>query len=309
MASTPRKQLGTPMMMVHDSDFTTPEDVKKVVDIVVGAMADAHKITSGRIDQHVSDSANDHANIAQAVLLVENKVDTTAQAIRSELKNVSLTKGDKGDKGEPGDDADEDRILISLLEKVKLPEQQAQLQLTKDTSEDIRNKLELLEGEERLDASAIKGLDKIPTKKDGELDFTRVAAANRPLWALEDVSVAGVTLNQSIKWDGQKWVPYTVGASSNITGLITPGTNITITGSGTSGSPYNISSTGGGVGSVIFYTPTGVVNASNAVFGVIADPSSVISDGIVYFEGQGFTYSAPNITLTIPPSEYIRYTL
>lgn len=36
----------------------------------------------------------------------------------------------------------------------------------------------------------------------------------------------------------------------NITGLITQGSNITITGSGTSGSPYVISSTGGGGGSI-----------------------------------------------------------
>lgn len=34
---------------------------------------------------------------------------------------------------------------------------------------------------------------------------------------------------------------------SNITGLVTPGTNVTITGSGTSGSPYVINSTGSGV--------------------------------------------------------------
>lgn len=55
------------------------------------------------------------------------------------------------------------------------------------------------------------------------------------------------------------------------------------------------------------YTPTGTVNAVNTVFGVTAEPSSVVSDGITYYEGNGYSYSANNITLDVPPSQYIRY--
>jgi hypothetical protein len=65
----------------------------------------------------------------------------------------------------------------------------------------------------------------------------------------------------------------------------------------------------GGVGGVSFYTPSGTVNGTNASFGVTSSPSSVIADGITSFLGAGFTYSAPNIIMAIPPSEYIRYTL
>lgn len=56
-------------------------------------------------------------------------------------------------------------------------------------------------------------------------------------------------------------------------------------------------------------TPTGTVNAVNAVFGVTARPSSVVSDGITYFEGAGYSYAALSITLDVPPSQYIRYYL
>lgn len=42
----------------------------------------------------------------------------------------------------------------------------------------------------------------------------------------------------------------TAGTVSTISGLITQGTNITVTGGGTSGSPYNIAATGGGSGTV-----------------------------------------------------------
>lgn len=53
--------------------------------------------------------------------------------------------------------------------------------------------------------------------------------------------------------------------------------------------------------------PTGIVNGSNQIFGVTAPPSSVVSDGITYFPGAGFLYSNNQITLDVPPSEYIRY--
>lgn len=54
-------------------------------------------------------------------------------------------------------------------------------------------------------------------------------------------------------------------------------------------------------------TPTGTVNAVNTVFGVASRPSSVVSDGITYFEGAGYAYAGLVITLDIPPSSYIRY--
>lgn len=53
--------------------------------------------------------------------------------------------------------------------------------------------------------------------------------------------------------------------------------------------------------------PTGTVDSVNATFGVTSRPSSVVSDGITYFEGAGYLYAALTITLDIPPSQYIRY--
>lgn len=53
-------------------------------------------------------------------------------------------------------------------------------------------------------------------------------------------------------------------------------------------------------------TPTGTVDGSNSVFTVTAEPKWVVSDGIVLFDGLGYTYSALSITLDIPPSYGIR---
>ncbi len=54
-------------------------------------------------------------------------------------------------------------------------------------------------------------------------------------------------------------------------------------------------------------TPTGTVDGVNVTFGVVSQPTSVISDGITYFEGVGYSYAALVITLDVPPSQYIRY--
>jgi len=63
-------------------------------------------------------------------------------------------------------------------------------------------------------------------------------------------------------------------------------------------------------GSVIntddFVTPTGTVNAVNVTFTVASQPLYVVSDGITYFEGSGYSYSGGVITMEVPPSQYIR---
>lgn len=63
---------------------------------------------------------------------------------------------------------------------------------------------------------------------------------------------------------------------------------------------------GGGAASTPL-TPTGAVNGSNTVFTVVSEPSSVVADGITYYDGAGYTYAALTITMTTPPSQYIRY--
>lgn len=63
----------------------------------------------------------------------------------------------------------------------------------------------------------------------------------------------------------------------------------------------------GGSSSSTPLTPTGTVNGVNQVFGVTSSPSSVVSDGITYFLGAGYSYSTGNITLDVPPSSYVRF--
>ncbi|MBP9771459.1 MAG: hypothetical protein KBD16_00830 [Candidatus Pacebacteria bacterium] len=57
-----------------------------------------------------------------------------------------------------GKDADEEKIVEDVLARIKLPEQKENIV---DGPDEIRNKLELLQGDERLDKSAIKGLEEL----------------------------------------------------------------------------------------------------------------------------------------------------
>jgi hypothetical protein len=64
--------------------------------------------------------------------------------------------------------------------------------------------------------------------------------------------------------------------------------------SGTSGGGFNVE------------TPVGTVNGSNASFTVTNTPVQVVSDGITYFSGAGYSFAGGTITMDVPPSSYIR---
>jgi hypothetical protein len=74
---------------------------------------------------------------------------------------------------------------------------------------------------------------------------------------------------------------------SNITGLVTQGTNVTITGSGTSGSPYNISASGGGGGLTDPTTTKGDILVRN---------SSTVTRQATGTDGQVLTADATQTT-------------
>lgn len=83
------------------------------------------------------------------------------------------------------------------------------------------------------------------------------------------------------------------------------GTGVTITQNVLGQKVINVSSTS------TFATPTGTVNGTNDTFIVTAQPVYVVSDGITYFEGAGYSFNSGSnqITMDIPPSQYIKYVL
>lgn len=138
-----------------------------------------------------------------------------------------IPKPKKGDKGDDGKDAELPNIkdVASEVSKfIKLPiEKDLEVELPK-FGYSIKEGLESLKGKDRLKASAIQGLPEFNE------NIQRVVSANRYFYQHLDVDVSGVTTNQSIKWDGIKWIPYTPtdvgGVWGAITGTITDQTDL-----------------------------------------------------------------------------------
>jgi len=79
-------------------------------------------------------------------------------------------------------------------------------------SEPIRDALELLKDEDRLDAKHIHGLDTYYNdtfKTFARKEDVHVISTNKPLSEMVDVNVQGLQVNDSIKWNGREWVAYT----------------------------------------------------------------------------------------------------
>lgn len=56
----------------------------------------------------------------------------------------------------------------------------------------------------------------------------------------------------------------------------------------------------------LFASVSGTVNALNPTFGYPSPPQAIVGDGVVYFEGNGYSYAASVITMEVPPSQYIK---
>lgn len=142
--------------------------------------------------------------------------------------------------------------------------------------EAIRDALELLQGDERLDKSAIKGLDELID------DLRSIARTGQPqavgvrlLRYLSDVNIEGITDGQGIAWDSatQRFIPVTLG---------------------------------GGGGSVTVVTPTGDVDGSNVTFTNANTAKWIDTDTGHYYENFGYTKSGNTYTMDLAPNTFIR---
>lgn len=201
------------LLLAYENDRLTKPDFMEAFDQVIKVVKDSKSLNAREFQAIQSAFEVFKTNTLKD--LSDNHESFKADA-RNQLQTLFMQHGVKMSEidqrllelkdGDPGKDANEDAILNRILEQIKLPEQKETLL---DTPEDIRNKLELLQGEERLDAAAIRNLPEL-IKKNKSLQGVLTASA---LFSLADVNVAGITVGQSIKWDGTQWIPYTPSGS------------------------------------------------------------------------------------------------
>ena len=154
--------------------------------------------------------------------------------------------------------------------------------------EKIRDSLETLRGEERLDKSAIKGIEEL----EGEIALVKKNAGKVQLIGTNtiDILVDGTKVGQS------RYVNLIAGTGVTIThNRVGERNDITISASSTAMSVM---------------TATGTVNGSNTSFIFASKPTLVISDGVSLRENGGWTWNAGTLTATLTvPSQFDIYGL
>jgi len=148
--------------LINGNKLLTPEEFlnsfKKILKIVL----DVEKKLVKRMNETIDTSKQEQETLKNATRLdlsdltaeAKRKVD---KALKEQENSLNFVK-DKAMRIKDftnGKDADETKIVEKVLNKIKLPEQK---EIILDNAEKIRDKLELLDENERLEITAINGL-------------------------------------------------------------------------------------------------------------------------------------------------------
>ena len=267
------KSLAGKQLITNDEFQSGLTDIINAFAQYRSASQEVNKETRDTLNLIVKQVNAEHDRILQEV---DSSTKQTSQNVTKELK-LALDKvnslyldilSTRPKDGEPGQDADEDKIVEMVLAKLPTPKE-----LEPETGETIVDKINALntEPENQIDWIHIKNVPK-------QLFNKVVGGGVRLLSNLLDVSITNPTDGQVLTYDS------------------------------TTGRWGNEDSTGGGGsgGGILFETPTGAVNGANVTFTVLNTPVYIVSDGVQYFEGAGYSLAGLTVTMDYAPTGFIR---
>lgn len=161
----------------------------------------------------------------------DEEINDIAEYIKEKIKEE--VRPIKGVDYDDGMDADEDRIVKAVLSKFP-------------TVQDIVSQIKPAETE-KLDRNALitEIIEKLPKPMTFSVEEVVKEIKLKKLLELRDIRGARLDSPSRINMNDQRWHGGG-GVATSINGLISAGTNITITGTGTSVDPYVINASGGG---------------------------------------------------------------
>jgi protein-arginine kinase activator protein McsA len=227
---------------------------------IIASFADGMKSLQKKVDTVTTDQ---HARMVSDITKRLNK------ALKEQEDGMNWIR-DKVRSLKDGKDADEQRVIETVLKMIPPTEY--------EEAPAIRNKLEKLQGEERLDKSAIRGIEKLEEDiKSAKQIKISGGGGGRGIQLHVDGSRKGLT-SQSINLIG--------------------GTGVTLTYSQSHGrNDITISAAGG---SLAVLAATGTVDDSNTTFTFISAPTLVIVNGAAYRHGSGVTITGTSAVLDNP---------
>lgn len=215
--NTEDKALDRVREILRVADYPSTEDIGSFFDALVGALqgvkeelkADSKAgitLAAKKIEEAIEALEALESRMSEADAVMKKALSKDIQGLRTSLeakiKEVSASIPSLPDEFDPSD-------LHEAIEAIKagIPSIEDLRNDIPKLGEQIRNALELLQGEERLDALSIKNLP------EGVREIVRQISTASALYALADVDVAGIVAGQSIQWDGIKWMPFTPAGS------------------------------------------------------------------------------------------------
>lgn len=209
------------LLEIANEDYTTPEDLIKMSEAILNVVTSEKK----RIDTEMSKHKGAVDSELKKSLTLLSEKEAGLQSLINKLHKEALNTTSEASKRL----SDEiKRVERKIPSKTDLSGLEADIKALNDglnslpteitmNNEAIRDGLELLQGDERLDKSAIKGLDELVEElKKGQM--TNHVAGVRFLSYLADVNIAGITDGQTLVWDTTtgKFIPGTAGGGSGV---------------------------------------------------------------------------------------------
>lgn len=224
---------------------------------------------------------------------------TELQTLLSDIKSMVTDIEIMASELEDGKDADEERVIGEVISRIKIDPTVVTV-----SAEEIRNKLASLEGEDRLDKSSIKGLERILMQKD--LDYAIATLQQQTSFLINKGGLKTVTHDSTLTGEGTPESPLSVVGGSgtgtvtqvDTAGLISGGpitTTGTITTSMATGKLVGRSTAGTGIMEEI--TVGSGLSLSGGTLTATGGGTGTVTD-FIFTDGNGFNGTVTDSTTT-----------
>lgn len=274
------------MIKAIDSGAVQPDELAKVIKVIGDVIKNNYSLIQQNINNEVLSLKNDISKVVGTIRQLENKTDSAIGEVSGKAQQFSLSEVSKmaskleSDMAKMHDMMPEMPDITSLETRITELENEEEMDMEEELPKygvQVRDSLELLQNDERLDIKAIKGIDKL------EKSIEKLKGGNIQMYGGGrgiDISIDGT--NKGLT----KYVNLIGGTGVTLsTTIVGERTDITITASSSA---------------LTILTATGTIDNSNKVFTFVSTPTLVIVNGTAYRNGYGVTIVTTTATLEQP---------
>lgn len=240
------KKLNILIRVLEAQKTLSPKDVEQFLLLMVEAIKQSKKELDASARGNLNELGRGVAQVERTVAVIDSKIKSIAhqvdEKLYEQLDEVKiLIMEAKECMPKDGKDADEEYIIESVLERIDVKA---------ETGESIKEKLQELKGDKRLDRSAIKGFDLMVEKSyvdraieilDERTQFLINKRTSSLLSGLDDVLITNPTAGDLLFYNGTNWINTPVD-NNGILSLNGLSSAVQLFATGTSGTDFNISS-------------------------------------------------------------------